>query len=111
MLSNSHGNCEDKKKLYYFDTYTRENCRMNCLGGRAKELCGCRAAYMPHKNGKRIIYCRSKFMYQCVSAASYLINNQRTFLKKYKNVLFIQRFVFIFAGFLFLQIKVRSFYN
>lgn len=23
--------------------------------GRAKEVCGCRAAYMPHKDGKRVI--------------------------------------------------------
>lgn len=32
------------------------------------------AACMPHKNGKPILYCGSKFMYQSVSAASYLIN-------------------------------------
>ena len=45
-----HGNCEEKT-LQYIDTYTSESCRLDCLTKRAQTMCGCRALYMPHKNG------------------------------------------------------------
>ena len=46
-----HGNCEEKT-LQYIDTYTSESCRLDCLTKRAQTMCGCRALYMPHKNGR-----------------------------------------------------------
>lgn len=67
-----------------------------------------RVACMPHKNGKRILCCGSKFMYQCVSTASYLITEVPSWNTIRMYCLFKVLFSFLLV-FYFWWIKARIF--
>ncbi|XP_061184813.1 uncharacterized protein LOC133192822 [Saccostrea echinata] len=63
-LPEPHGTCHEKA-LEYIDTYSTDACRLDCLTKRAKKICGCRALYMPHKNGEPPV-CRLDQYYGCL---------------------------------------------
>ncbi|OWF42348.1 Acid-sensing ion channel 1 [Mizuhopecten yessoensis] len=49
-LPRPHGSCREHT-LEYVDTFSMDACQMDCLTSLAKLRCGCRHAYMLHKNG------------------------------------------------------------
>ncbi|XP_062594641.1 uncharacterized protein LOC134256061 [Saccostrea cucullata] len=63
-LPEPHGTCQEKT-LEYIDFYSTDACRLDCLTKRAKKICGCRALYMPHKNGEPPV-CNLDQYYGCL---------------------------------------------
>ncbi|CAC5411236.1 unnamed protein product [Mytilus coruscus] len=49
-LPSPHGQCSSKD-LRYYNIYSQEGCKMDCLCRTAELICGCRHIYMPYKNG------------------------------------------------------------
>ncbi|XP_060066461.1 uncharacterized protein LOC132546759 [Ylistrum balloti] len=71
-----HGQCSEKG-LTYFDYYTFDSCRLECLMTYIDRQCGCRDFYMPNVN-KRPRMCTLKEYFSCFLPAKqeYLLSVQ-----------------------------------
>ncbi|XP_070559986.1 acid-sensing ion channel 2-like [Ptychodera flava] len=69
-LTPPHGSC-GKRALKYYDKYSRNSCRMECVTDFMVESCGCKMFYMPGN----VTICDIETAYYCGRAALAMVTN------------------------------------